>query len=158
MPLETRDVGAWWSSPTEEIGRTDRPPSSIRKGTSSVSWPEPRYFSTRSRRVEIWSLTRWSRVITQSEMYSSSPWRVRPLSPRSAVTIAVTPFSFSQRNNRRSSARRMPGLGSPAKRTSRVSIAIRLAPIESMANPIRMKRPSRSYSPDSSISLRSMRT
>ena len=37
---------------------------------------EPRYFTTRRRRVEIWSLTRWSSRITQSETYSSRPWRV----------------------------------------------------------------------------------
>jgi len=33
----------------------------------------PRYFTMRSRLVETWSVTRWSRRMTQSETYSSSP-------------------------------------------------------------------------------------
>ena len=55
---------------------------------------EPRYFTTRKRRVAIWSTTRWSSRITQSATYSSSPCRVRVPSPRSAVMTAVTPLSF----------------------------------------------------------------
>ena len=43
-------------------------------------------------------------MITQSETYSSSPWRVSVPSPRSAVMMAVTPLSFSQRKSRRNSA------------------------------------------------------
>ena len=49
------------------------PVSSMRKGYSLLPWVVPRYLTTRRRRVEIWSLTRWSRKITQSETYSSSP-------------------------------------------------------------------------------------
>ncbi len=50
--------------------------------------------------------------------------------------------------------------GSAARRTaiSMVSSTTRLAPMRSMAWPRRMNRPSRSYSPVSSISLRSTRT
>ena len=59
-PLETRDVGLV-VQPSEVIGRTDKPSSSIRKGNSLVPWAEPRYLTTRSRRVETCSLTRWSR-------------------------------------------------------------------------------------------------
>ena len=51
-PLETRSLLASWSSPIEVIGRTTMPPSSIRNGYSLVPWLEPRYLTTRSRRVE----------------------------------------------------------------------------------------------------------
>ncbi len=51
----------------------------------------PRYLTIRSRRVETWSVTRWSSRITQSETYSSRPCRVSVPSPRSAVMTAVTP-------------------------------------------------------------------
>ena len=80
-----------------------------RSGTDTRSCRacEPRYLTTRRRRVETCSVTRWSSRITQSETYSSRPCRVSVPSPRSPVMIAVTPLSFSQRNRRRSSARRM---------------------------------------------------
>ena len=54
-------------------------------------------------------------------------------SPRSPVMTAVTPFVLSQRNSRRSSARRIASLARPAKSASMVSSTTRLAPIESMA-------------------------
>jgi hypothetical protein len=72
--------------------------------------------------------------------------------------MAVTFRSLSQRNSRRSSARRIPSLARPAKRASIVSSTTRFAPMLSIAAPSRTKRPSRSYSPVSSISLRSTRT
>ena len=81
------------------------PLSPIRNGYSFVPCSDPRYFSTRSRRVDVCSMTRWSSTITQSETYSSMPCRVSEPSPRSPVTTAVTPRSFSQPNNRRSSER-----------------------------------------------------
>ncbi len=83
------------------------PRSSIRNGYSLVPWTLPRYLTMRRRRVETWSSTRWSSRMTQSETYSSSPWRVSVPSPRSPVMTAVTPLSLSQRNSRRSSARRI---------------------------------------------------
>ena len=60
-------------------------------------------------------MTRWSRTITQSDTYSSSPCRVSVPSPRSAVMTAVTPLSLSQRNRRRSSARRIAWFEKPAE-------------------------------------------
>src|SRR6266542_1586384 len=71
---------------------------------------------------------------------------------------AVTLRSLSQRNRRRSSERRMASLEKPLKSASMVSRTTRLAPMESMAWPRRTKRPSRSYSPLSSISPRSILT
>ena len=55
------------------IGRTVTPDSPIRNGYSLVPCSEPRYLRIRSRRVEVCSITRWSRTITQSETYSSMP-------------------------------------------------------------------------------------
>ena len=49
------------------------PWSSMRKGYSLVPCAEPRYLTTRSRRVVTWSCTRLSSRMTQSETYSSSP-------------------------------------------------------------------------------------
>ena len=40
---------------------------------SVVPWAEPRYLTTRRRRVETCSWTRWSSMITQSATYSSRP-------------------------------------------------------------------------------------
>ena len=91
------------------------PSSSIRNGYSLVPCAVPRYLTTRSRRVETWSVTRWSSRITQSETYSSRPWRVSVPSPRSPVMTAVTPLSLSQRNSRRSSARRIASFGQAAE-------------------------------------------
>ena len=126
------------------IGRTLIPSSSIRNGYSFVPWADPRYLTMRSLRVETWSMTRLSRRMTQSETYSSSPWRVSVPSPRSPVMIAVTPLSLSHRNRRRSSALRMAVFDRPLKRTSIVSRTTRLALIESIACPRRMNSPSRS--------------
>ena len=53
--------------------------------------------------MEISSFTRWSSTITQSVTYSSIPCRVMVFSPRSPVTMAVTPRSSSQRASRLSS-------------------------------------------------------
>ena len=85
------------------IGSTTKPRAEIRNGNSLVPCTDPRYLTTRSRRVEISSVTRWSSTITQSVTYSSIPCRVRLLSPRSPVTMAVTPRSSSQRASRLSS-------------------------------------------------------
>ena len=71
------------------IGRTEMPSSSMRKGYSLVPWLDPAVLTTLIRRVDSWLMTRWSSRITQSETYSSSPWRVRVASPRSPVTMAV---------------------------------------------------------------------
>ncbi len=104
-------------------------------------------------------MTRWSRQMTQSLTNSSRPCRVIWLSRDcSPVMIAVTPLSLSQRKSRRSSARRMPSFGRLEKSDSTVSRATRLAPIRSIMEPRRTNNPSRSYSPVSSISLRSMWT
>src|SRR5262245_29732451 len=78
-PVETRSLLAAWFSPREVMGKTSTPPSSIRKGYSFVPWLDPRYLTTRRRRVATCSSTRWSRAITQSETYSSRPCRVSPL-------------------------------------------------------------------------------
>jgi hypothetical protein len=52
---------------------TEKPRSSIRNGYSLLPCDDPRYFTIRSRRVAIWSATRLSSEITQSDTYSSSP-------------------------------------------------------------------------------------
>ncbi len=75
-------------------GSTVKPRAEIRNGYSLVPWADPRYLTTRSRRVETSSRTRWSSAITQSVTYSSIPCRVRLVSPRSPVTMVVTPRSF----------------------------------------------------------------
>ena len=84
-PVETRSFGASCSSSSEVTGSTVMPSRLMRNGYSLVPCVEPRYFTTRMRRVEIWSCTRWSSEITASVMYSSRPWRVNICSPRSAV-------------------------------------------------------------------------
>ena len=109
------------------------PLSSMRNGYSLVPWSEPRYFTTRRRRVEVCSVIRWSRKITQSETYSSRPWRVSVPSPFSPVMTTVMPRSLSQRNRRRSSERSTSGLGRPANSDSMVSRTTRLAPTVSIA-------------------------
>ena len=137
---------------------TENPCSSIMNGYSFVPWAEPRYLTIRMRRVAICSATLWLRKITQSATYSSRPKRVRVRSPCSPVMTAVTPRVFRKPNRRLSSARRITSLVKPEKRVSTVSSTTRFAPMVSMAWPRRMKSPSRSYSPVSSISLRSMCT
>jgi KaiC/GvpD/RAD55 family RecA-like ATPase len=108
--------------------------------------------------IDTWSLTRWSSRITQSDTYSSRPWRVSEPSPRSPVMTAVTPLSFRKRNSRRSSERSSAWFSKPLNSDSMVSSTTRLAPTESIARPRRRNRPSRSNSPVSWISLRSTRT
>ncbi len=76
MPVGMRSVEAICCKPSEVTGSTEMPFSSIRNGYSFVPWVEPRYLTTRKRREETCSLTRWSSTMTQSETYSSSPWRV----------------------------------------------------------------------------------
>src|SRR5450759_5107516 len=159
MPVETRAAGAAWSRPSEEIGRTEMPCSSMRNGYSFVPWVDPRYLTTRRRRVEISSRIRWSSTITQSETNSSMPCRVSLSGrSRSAVMTVVNSFCLSQPNRRRISARRIPGFGISPKSASMVSRTIRRAPTLWTASAIRMKRPSRSYSPVSPNSLRVMDT
>ena len=113
----------------------------MRNGYSLVPCREPRYLSTRSRRVEVWPWTRWSSTMTQSETYSSIPLRVSDPSPRSPVMMAVTPRSLSQANSRRSSARRIEVFSKAPNSVSMVSSTTRLAPTASIAAPIRMNRP-----------------
>ena len=112
----------------------------------------------RSRRVETCSFTRWSSRITQSDTYSSSPWRVSCPSPRSPVITTDTPRSLRKRNSRRSSARRIASLLKLENSDSMVSSTTRFAPTDWMAKSRRRNSPSRSYSPLSSISLRSIST
>src|ERR1700675_2979442 len=122
MPLDTRSVDASWSRPSEEIGRTEIPWSSMRNGYSFVPWVDPRYLMMRRRRVEISSRIRWSSRITQSETNSSMPCRVSLSGwSRSAVMTVVNPFCLSQLNRRRISARRIPGFGNSPKSASMVS-------------------------------------
>ena len=107
-----------------QAGRGDRAgprrrTSPMRNGYSFVPCSEPRYLRIRSRRVEVCSVTRWSRTITQSETYSSMPWRVSVPSPRSPVITAVTPRSLSQPNSRRSSERRIGGVRRTRRTASR---------------------------------------
>ena len=102
---KSRSVEASCCSPSDVIGSTLKP----------VLVDQERIFVGAVRRAAILDDaqppgrdlvgTRWSSRITQSETYSSMPWRVSVPSPRSPVMIAVTPLSFSQPNSRRSSAR-----------------------------------------------------
>ena len=158
MPVGTASSDMVCASPAEVMGITLMPRPSIRNGYSFVPWAEPRYFTTRRRRVVTWSCTRLSSRITQSETYSSIPYRVSCPSPRSPVMMAVTPRSFSQPNRRRSSARKIALSVRLENRASIVSSTTRFAPTLSIAKPSRTNMPSRSYSPLSSISDRSRRT
>src|SRR4051812_46305815 len=158
LPLEIRSVETSCASPSEVIGMTMIPRSPMRNGYSSPLCAEPLYFTTRMVRVATWWLSWTLRLITQSLTYSSRPWRVSVPSPCSPVMTTVTPFSFSQRKSRRSSARRMAKFVSPEKSDSMVSSSTRFAPMDSMACARRTKSPSRLYSPVSSISCRSTET
>ena len=82
--VDTRSLGASCSSSSEVTGNTVMPSRLMRNGYSLVPCVEPRYFTTRMRRVEICSYTRWSSEMTASVMYSSRPCRVNIWSPRSA--------------------------------------------------------------------------
>ena len=53
MPVEIRSVVALWISCRDVIGNTAIPCRSMRNGYSLVPCVEPRYFTMRSRRVEI---------------------------------------------------------------------------------------------------------
>ena len=134
------------------------PRSVIRNGYSLVPCREPRYFTTRRRRVDTSSWTRWSRETTQSETYSSMPNRVRlPSSPRSPVTTTVRSRSLHHRNSRPSSPRMIASLGSALNSSSIVSSTTRFAPTDSTAAASRMNSPSRSKAPVSTISEGSRR-
>ena len=107
MPVEIRSA-----KPVIQPQRGDGQHARCRRRRSGrdIRWcraAQPRYFTTRRRRVAICSVTRWSSRMTQSETYSSRPWRVSAPARARPVMTAVTPLSFSQRNSRRSSARRM---------------------------------------------------
>ncbi len=103
-------------------------------------------------------MTRWSRVTTQSETYSSMPNRVRlPTLPRSPVMTTVRSRSLSQRNRRPSSPRMIASLGRALNSSSMVSRTTRLAPTDSTAIWSRMNSPSRSKEPVSTISAGSSR-
>ncbi len=80
-----------------------------------------------------------------------------PSPPLSPVTTAVTPLSASHRNRRFISERMTTSSLKTENSTSMVSSTTRRAPMASISAPSRTNRPSRSYSPVSSISLRSMR-
>ena len=133
MPNPSRSPLASRSSSSWPIGMTARPVSVIRKGNSLVACAEPRYFATRSRRVETSSVTRWSSTTTQSDTYSSMPWRVSVSTPRSPVTTTVTSRCFSHRSSRPNSRRTVASSGSAAKSTSIVSSTTRRAETESIA-------------------------
>ena len=109
------------------------PLSSIRKGYSLVPWVEPRYLTIpQPAGGDLLA----DPVVQQDDAVGDVLLQAvagEQSSPRSAVMMAVTPFSFSQRKSRRSSARRMPRWARPAKSASRVSSTTRLAPTESMA-------------------------
>jgi hypothetical protein len=122
-----------------------------------VSCADPRYLTTLRRRVETSSSMRWSRTITQSETYSSIPWRVSALSPRSPVTMAVTARSSSQRNSRPSSARTIAWPRNAPYSNSIVSSTTRFAPMRSMVSSRRRNSGSRSNSPVSITSEGSTR-
>ena len=145
-PLETRSLEAWCCSPTEVMGSTEMPVSSMRNGYSLLPCVEPRYLTTRKRLDEAMSTTRWSSTMTQSETYSSRPSRVSAPAwlPRSPVMMVVRPRSFNQRNRRRNSARKMAGLGRPANSVSSVSSTTCRAPTLRTVWSRRMNRPSRS--------------
>ena len=129
-------------------GGTENPRAVIRNGYSLVWCADPRYLTTRSHRVETSFRMRWSSVITQSDTYSSIPCRVdAPLSPRSAVTIAVTARSFSQRNSRTSSARTTACAWNAPNSASIVSSITRLAPIRLIVSPSSKNSGSKSNSP-----------
>jgi hypothetical protein len=134
------------------------PFSPIRNGYSSIPWRLPRYCTMRTRLVEICSVTRSSSSRTQSATYSSNPYRVSIPSPRSPRDIGGEAAILE-----------------PAEKTPQLDAGNRLVledgkqdfdGVEHHALALtvytaldsRTKRPCRSYSPDSSISLRSMKT
>src|SRR5499426_3157926 len=71
-PLETRSEEALCCKPTDVMGKTEMPSSSMRNGYSLVPCVLPRYLTICNLRVEICSRVRWSSKITQSETYSSN--------------------------------------------------------------------------------------
>ena len=131
--MDTVSSDTSWVRPAPVTGSTLMPSSSMRNGYSLVPCAEPRYFTTRNRRVVIWSCTRLSSSTTQSDTYSSRPWRVNCPSPRSPVMTAVRPRSLIQPNRRRSSERRTAASDRPENSVSIVSSTTRLAPIDSTA-------------------------
>src|SRR5438552_3786145 len=146
-PVDRCALDAWCASPSDVIGSTETPWSSMRNGISLPPCAEPRYLRMRNRRVALCSITRWSSRITQSGTSSPRPWRVRCSPSRSPVTTAVTRLVFSHRNSRANSARTSSLSDSPENSTSMVSRTTRFAWIVSIAWPSRMNNPSRSYSP-----------
>ena len=77
MPVDTRSLLASCFEAERVIGSTEMP-SLVDQERILVRAVQcvPRYLTMRRRRVDTWSITRWSSRITQSETYSSSPWRV----------------------------------------------------------------------------------
>ena len=129
-------------------GNTTRPRSVIRNGYSLVPCTEPRYLAIRNLRVASSSWIRWSSTMTQSETYSSMPYRVKPPArPRSPVITTVRSRSLSQRSSRFNSPLMMDSLPSAVNSTSMVSSTTRLAPTDSTAMASLMNRPSRSNTP-----------
>ena len=140
-------------SATDVIGSTVKPRAEIRKGYSLVPCADPRYLTTRRRRVEISALTRWSSTITQSVTYSSIPCLVRlPPLPRSPVRTTVTSRSSSQRISRLSSDRTIVSSPNAPNSTSMVSSTTRLAPTRLIASSRIAKIGSKSNSPAATIS------
>ncbi len=73
MPVLSRFSDTLWSSRSEVTGSTEMPRGPMRNGYSFVPCEEPRYFTMRRRRVDTWSMMRWSSRMTQSATYSSRP-------------------------------------------------------------------------------------
>jgi len=131
-------------------GSTVNPRAEIRNGYWLVSCADPRYLTTCSRRVATSSCRWWPKAITQSDTYSSIPYRLSAsLSPRSPVTIAVTSRSSSQRNSRPSSARTTASDLNAANSASIVSSMTRRAPIRLIASSSSKNSGSKSNSPTS---------
>ena len=90
---------------------------------------DPRYFAIRNRRVDNSSDTWSSSTTTQTETYSSMPYRVNsPGRPCSPVITTVRPRSLSQRSNRANSDRRIASFPNAVNNTSTVSNTTRFAP------------------------------
>ena len=157
MATESNKANARWKTKAHRLRRSPRPrhrrnrPSRSRLRMTNplldsklTHYPERGLGRERPRRHYVATLHRLrptsgiagelgrERMTTQSETYSSRPWRVsEPVPPRSPVITAVTPRSLSQPKRRRSSARRIPAFDKPPNKDSSVSRTTRFAhPLE----------------------------
>ena len=132
-PVETRSLEAGWSRPREEIGMTEKPCSSIRKGYSLVPWAEPRYLTIRMRRVAICS----AHLVAEKDHAVGDVLFQAEAGQGPLALLAGDDggdaLVFKKPNRRFSSARRITSLEKPEKRVSMVSSTTRLAPMVSMA-------------------------